>query len=394
MTILKTQPIKSFFLDRHKEFIEVEVVKETAHKRLVKVLEGKRKGKTIAIHPDGVANSKLYPRLFHSTEKPTDFFNFKGRLLMKREGKKNVPDEDKLYRFQPWLTHVIDNINAGENSLLTGGMGVGKTSQIVALAAKCGQSLTRINFNGETRLSDLIGKMQVIEGATVWQDGVLPTAMKEGHWLLLDELDSAEPAILSLLNPVLEEHPILVLKENGGEVVKPHPDFRIFATANSIGAMQDKQGLYAGTNTMNGAFLDRWCVLHIPPMPFKEELRIVKTKVRGIKNRWAKRIVEFANKIRDVSGQSGIEFNDNTFSTRLVLAWAKRSALLNSPIEGAKIAFLDKIAKSEHEVVLRALDTHFGNTERKKRIVTKNDTDAALGIKKKRGRPKKEKPVV
>ena len=391
---MSTQAKKHYFLDRKKQFVECELVKTTSHKRTVKILEGVSKGKTKSIHPEGVAWGKLYPRLFSSSDKPADFFVFKGRVLMKRENDTDgVPVLDSKYRFQPFLTHMIDNINLGENTLLTGGCGCGKTTHVEQLAARCNQPLMRVNLNGETRLSDFIGKLNVIGGETVWVDGILPMAMRRGWWLLLDEIDFADPSLLSLLHPVLEENPCLVIKENKGEVIKPHPNFRVFATSNSIGAMQERAGSYSGTNNMNEAFLDRWQVIMVPNLPLKEELQVVKSKVGGLKHRWAKRIVEFAHKVRDKSLE-GLDFSSDSFSTRRVLSWAKKTALLRSPLEGAKIAWLDKMSASEHEAVLRILELHFGNSGTKrprkaKAESIKAETTSFAPTKKARGRPPK-----
>jgi cobaltochelatase CobS len=279
-----------------------------------------------------------------------------------------TPTTNKGYRFQPFLSHVIDAINSREHVLLTGGTGVGKTTHIMQLAARLNKPVLRANFNGETRLSDFIGKMSVIDGRTIWTDGILPLAMKQGYWLLLDELDFADPAILSLLHPVLEEDPSLLLKENGGELVRPHPNFQIFATANSVGAMNERAGSYSGTNTMNDAFTDRWLVVYVPNLPMAEEIKVIKEKVSGLKNSIVKRIVEFAHKVRN-NEITDIEFGDN-FSTRRVISWAKKTALLQCPIEGAKIAWLDKMNKSDHDVITRILETHFGVSKkiRNKRI--------------------------
>lgn len=388
---MSTKTQKHFFLTRKKEFQEVELVTDGAYKRVVKFLEGENKGKEKVVHPKGAAWGSMYPRLFETTKKPEDAFIFKGRVLMKfnKESTDLTPNIDAFYRFQPFLVHVIDSINVKENILLTGGTGVGKTTHIEQLAARCNQSLVRVNFNGETRLSDFIGKVHVLGGETKWVDGILPMAMRNGYWLLLDEIDFADPSVLSLLHPVLEDNSQLVLKENKGEVIKPHPNFRIFATANSIGAMSDRASTYTGTNHMNEAFLDRWQVLMIPNLNQKEELRIVKSKTPGIKVRWAKRIVEFAQKIRERNVE-GIEFSSDNFSTRKVLSWARKTALLRSPIEGAKLAWVDKLPSSEHEAIIKILQLHFSNTSKKK----KEGGDILASLKedkpkKPRGRPKK-----
>lgn len=93
-------------------------------------------------------------------------------------------------------------------------------------------------------LSDLVGQFVLIEGSTRFVHGPLAVALREGHLLLLNEIDLMDPAELAGLNDVIEGHP-LVIPQNGGEVIRPHPKFRVFATGNSAGA-GDTTGLYPG----------------------------------------------------------------------------------------------------------------------------------------------------
>lgn len=360
--------MKNYFFTREKEFVECEIVEATAHKRTIKLLEGDKAGKTFAVHPENVAWGGLYPRVFESPSKPSHYVVHKGRVMVGNEeaGQKldanAIPAIKEGYRFQPFLKDVIDSIHARENVLLTGGTGVGKTTHITQLAGRIEQPLLRINFNGETRMSDLIGKIQVVGGETRWVDGVLPMAMRQGYWLLLDELDFADPAVLSLLHPVLEDDPVLVLKENSGEIIRPHSNFRLFATANSIGAMSDRAASYTGTNQMNEAFLDRWQVLLVDNLAAKEEVRVLKDESPALKPKWIRQIVDFANQARtkDSNGEQELGYTGDNFSTRKTIAWAKKTALHRCPIKGAKLSWLDKMPESEQEVMLRVLTTMFG----------------------------------
>ena len=384
-----------FFLTREKELVSVDIIHNTPYKRQIRFNEGEQADKVKNVHPEGVAWGTMYPRVFAVDEKPEHIFVHKGRALVQTHPEKDsgaIPSVDH-YRFQPFVSDVIDSIHARENVLLTGGTGVGKTSHILQVAARIKQPVLRINFNGETRMSDLIGKISVINGETVWVDGVLPSAMRKGYWLLLDELDFADPAVLSLLHPVLEEDSQLVLKENGGEIIRPHANFRMFATANSIGAMEDRAGAYGGTNQMNEAFLDRWQVIFVDNLPEKEEIQVVRSKVQGLTMAVAKRIVQFANKARQQDMGDGFQFSGDNFSTRKVLAWAKKTALHRNPILGAKLAWLDKMPKSEQDVVLRILATHFGaragrKSNTKLKVMSKS-VKASGATGKKRGRPAK-----
>ena len=144
--------------------------------------------------------------------------------------------------------------------MLIGHTGAGKTSLIEQVAARAQHGVVRSNMNGQTTVGDFVGFWTVKGGETMWVDGVLPTAMREGLWLIVDEIDFAEPSILAALTAVLEPHGRLTLKEKGNEVVAPHPAFRLFATANAVGAMSQFRHLYQGANLMNEAFLDRWRV--------------------------------------------------------------------------------------------------------------------------------------
>lgn len=354
----------SWFLEKNGTLTRCEIVKQTPYQRQIRFLSGDKKGKLLDIHPEGVSWGKLFPRLFTSdlAEEPQIFTAFHRALQVRntpKEYENAVPRINPDYRFQPFLADIIDSIHQGQSVLLTGGAGVGKTTHITQLASRIHQPLLRINFNGETRMSDLIGKIHVVNGETKWLDGVLPMAMRRGWWLLLDELDFAEPAVLSLLHPVLEDESILVLKENNGEIIRPHPNFRIFATANSIGAMSDRASDFGGTNTMNEAFLDRWQVMLVNNLPVKEEIQILKNAAPGIKTQYAKKIAEFSKKARDGS----FDFTAS-FSTRKAIAWAKKTALHRNPIKGAKLSWLDKMPLEEQEPVEKSLKVHFGTGKR------------------------------
>ena len=364
------QKQRFWHLDKSCALHECEILSESSHNRSLRLLEGPEKGKTVKAHPEGVSWGKLFPRVFQTSgsEKPGVFVAHSRAILRKpcdASAQSAVPKEMPSYRFQPFIADVIDSIHQGQSVILTGGTGVGKTTHITQLAARANQPLLRINFNGETRMSDLIGKVHVLAGETKWIDGVLPMAMRRGWWLLLDELDFAEPAVLSLLHPVLEEESMLVLKENNGEIIRPHPNFRLFATANSIGAMSERSGSYAGTNQMNEAFLDRWQVIMVDNLSVDEEVQVLRQSAPGLKPAWAKLIAQFASKAREKScDDDSVCYSGDNFSTRKSIAWAKKAALHRNPVKGAKLSWLDKLPESEQEPMEKALMAWFGTGKR------------------------------
>jgi len=96
----------------------------------------------------------------------------------------------------------------------------------------------------------------------VFQEGYIPKAMRQGWWVILDEMNLAEPQVLERLNPVIEQPPSLVLSESAGTIfgaggtVPVAPAFHMFATMNPAD--------YVGRSVLSPAFRDRWLIC--PPL--------------------------------------------------------------------------------------------------------------------------------
>ena len=159
------------------------------------------------------------------------------------------------------LSTLADGVNHTLPTLLEGPTSASKTSTIEYLAAISGYTCHRVNLKGQTDTSELLGKF--VPDATAepgkpqwkWQDGLLVVAMKEGHWIILDEINLAEPQIIEAFNSVLETPPSVTLTDNGGVKIGPggqfpvHPNFRVFATMNPG---------YRGRQPLSPAFQNRW----------------------------------------------------------------------------------------------------------------------------------------
>ena len=116
--------------------------------------------------------------------------------------------------------------------------------------------MIRVNITIETDEDDLIGGFRLVDGATVWHNGPVIEALERGAVLLLDEVDLASNKILCL-QPVLEGKGLFLKKI--GKFVQPAAGFNIVATANTKGKGSD-DGRFIGTNVLNEAFLERFCV--------------------------------------------------------------------------------------------------------------------------------------
>ena len=157
---------------------------------------------------------------------------------------------------------VALSVRHGIPCMLEGETATAKTTAILWLAMLARQEAVRVNLSGHTDTGELVGRfVPSTKGgsrAPAWEfaEGYIPKALREGWWVILDEINLAESQVLERLNPVLEMPPTLVLTENDGRRFGPKGDvpvsekFRIFGTMNP--------GEYSGRATLSPAFRDRW----------------------------------------------------------------------------------------------------------------------------------------
>ena len=152
--------------------------------------------------------------------------------------------------------------------------------------------------------------------------GPLSQSVRDGHVLIMNEIDLMDPSELAGLNDVIEGQP-QVIAQNGGEVIRPHPKFRLVATGNSAGA-GDQTGLYQGVLRQNLAFLDRFRLIEIgyPEPPLEDSL--LATAIPAIPAPIREKMIRVANEVRKlfVGGEGGSGMLSVTMSTRGLLRWA------------------------------------------------------------------------
>lgn len=172
-----------------------------------------------------------------------------------------VPAVDTHYDFDLMqVLHFLIALNGGYNTWLFGHTGTGKSTFVEQVASRIGWPVARVNLDSNLERADLVGHTTLHQeaGATVtkFEEGILPRAMQRPGFLLMDEIDAGRPDILFVVQRSLEGNG-LMLTEDGGRIIKPHPLFRFAATANTRGA-GDEYGMYQGTRVMNGSMIDRF----------------------------------------------------------------------------------------------------------------------------------------
>ncbi|WP_322069665.1 AAA family ATPase [Paraburkholderia bannensis] len=265
-----------------------------------------------------------------------------------------VPRINDAYLFTERADDIALDIVENRRVMLIGHTGSGKTSFIEQVAARTGHGVLRANMNGQTTIGDFVGFWTVKGGETVWVDGVLPVAMREGYWLIIDELDFAEPSILAVLTAVLEPNGRLLLKERGNEIVEPHPSFRLFATANAAGAMSAYRHLYQGANLLNEAFLDRWRVYLFDYLSKEEEAEVLLRTLPALTPSIAQTLAAIAADCRAAFAREDLA---STFSTRRLIDWAELMLRTGDVERAAGPAIYAKVS-AEDAALIRSIIRH------------------------------------
>lgn len=260
-----------------------------------------------------------------------------------------VPEIDPNYVYElDGLKNLMLALELNLPIYVWGHAGTGKTTLLEQIAARTRRPALRIQHTLNTEESHIVGQWTAKGGETKFELGPLALAMKYGWMYVADEYDFALPSVLAVYQPVLEGKS-LVIKEADAEnrVIKPHPNFRFCATGNTNGS-GDETGLYQGTNIQNAANYDRFgTVIQANYMKPDLEERILVNQA-GIAETDAKRMIDFANRVRQSYDGSKIS---STISPRALINAAKLGLRRGSYRAGIGLAFTNKLSKVDREVV-------------------------------------------
>tara|TARA_Y100000389_G_scaffold48751_2_gene44149 strand:+ start:19477 stop:20637 length:1161 start_codon:yes stop_codon:yes gene_type:complete len=176
-----------------------------------------------------------------------------------------IPSVDKYFVQWGHFSDVkaIIASNSFYPTYVTGLSGNGKTMMIEQACAKANKHYIRVQITPETDEDDLIGGFRLVNGETVFAEGPVIKAMKQGALLLIDELDRGSNKIMCLQG-VLEGKPVLIKKT--GEIVAPAKGFNVMATANTKGKGSE-DGRFIAANIIDEAFLERFTITMEQPYP-------------------------------------------------------------------------------------------------------------------------------
>src|SRR5690349_10143704 len=193
-----------------------------------------------------------------------------------------VPDVDESYVFDPDTTlAILAGFSHNRRVMVQGYHGTGKSTHIEQVAARLNWPCIRINLDAHISRIDLVGRDAIVlrDGlqVTEFREGLLPWALQHPVALVFDEYDAGRPDVMFVIQRVLEQSGKLTLLDQK-RVIRPHPAFRMFATANTVG-LGDTSGLYHGTQQINQGQMDRWSIVTtLNYLPHDNEVEIVLAK--------------------------------------------------------------------------------------------------------------------
>jgi cobaltochelatase CobS len=253
----------------------------------------------------------------------------------------------QVYLFPPqgYLEKLAYAVAENLPGLLIGETGVGKTQAVRYLAWKTNNGLRRVNLNGATTVDEFLGKLLINE------QGTLVDAMQAGDWMLLDEINACLPEIAFCLHSLLDDDRMVVLTEHDGRIIRPHKNFRLFASMNP-----SEEGRYGGTKMLNEALMDRFpVVIRMEYLPAEQEVEAVLQQSDTNDRELVERMVQVANDVRQAIQNEKIY---GSFSTRRIIDWA-RMAKRFEVREAAQFTVLSKMSSFDAKAVEDILDLYF-----------------------------------
>ena len=268
----------------------------------------------------------------------------------------HVPEVDPDYRFDRSTTlAILAGFAKNRRVMVTGYHGTGKSTHIEQVAARLNWPCVRVNLDSHISRIDLVGKDAIVirEGkqVTEFRDGILPWALQHNVALVFDEYDAGRPDVMFVIQRVLEVSGRLTLLDQN-KVIRPHPAFRLFATANTIG-LGDTTGLYHGTQQINQGQMDRWSIVTtLNYLPHDEEVEIVLAKARHYRSAEGRDIVNRMVRLADLTRNAFANGDLSTvMSPRTVITWAENAEIFNDIAFAFRVTFLNKCDELERALV-------------------------------------------
>lgn len=193
--------------------------------------------------------------------------------------------------------------------LLKGPTGSGKSRFVEAMAHELGRPLVTVSCHEDTSATDLLGRFLVRGGDTVWQDGPLTRAVREGAILYLDEIAEAREDVVVVIHPLTDHRREVYVDKTNERLVAP-PEFMLVVSFNP--------GYQRRIKELKPSTRQRFLAMSFGYPAPDVETEVLENET-GIERAVAKKLVQVAGRIRGLEELGLTE----TVSTRLLVYAAR-----------------------------------------------------------------------
>ena len=310
---------------------------------------------------------ETFPNSLTKIIDPEKVFGFKSnmKILGFKEKTKFVPEVDDAYLFDEITTKaILAGFCYNRRVMIQGYHGTGKSTHIEQVAARLNWPCVRVNLDSHISRLDLVGKDAIVlkdgKQVTEFREGVLPWALQNPVAIVFDEYDAGRADVMFVIQRVLEVSGKLTLLDNN-RVINPHQNFRLFATANTIG-LGDTTGLYHGTQQINQGQMDRWSIVStLNYLSTDAEEKIIISKVPNFNTKDKREIIKSMVSIAELTRNGFISGDLSTvMSPRTVITWAENTNIIEDIDLAFKLTFFNKCDEMERPIVSEYYQRCFG----------------------------------
>ena len=312
-------------------------------------------------------DSDTFPKSLSLEIDSQKVFGFKTNMKIFgfKEKTKFVPEIDASYLFDEVTTKaILAGFSYNRRVMIQGYHGTGKSTHIEQVAARLNWPCVRVNLDSHISRLDLVGKDAIVlkdgKQITEFREGVLPWALQNPVAIVFDEYDAGRADVMFVIQRVLEVAGKLTLLDNN-RVINPHQNFRLFATANTVG-LGDTTGLYHGTQQINQGQMDRWSIVStLNYLPAEAEEKIVISKVPNFNNTDGQKTIKSMVALAELT-RNGFMSGDlsTVMSPRTVITWAENTNIIEDIDLAFKLTFLNKCDEMERPTVSEYYQRCFG----------------------------------
>ncbi|MFN7008833.1 MAG: CbbQ/NirQ/NorQ/GpvN family protein [Allorhizobium sp.] len=213
--------------------------------------------------------------------------------------------------------------------LLKGPTGCGKTRFVGHMAAKLGLPLSTVSCHDDLAAADLTGRYLIKGGDTVWVDGPLTRAVREGGICYLDEVVEARKDVAVVLHPLTDDRRILPL-ERTGEVLSAPPGFMLVVSYNP--------GYQNLLKTLKPSTRQRFVAIEFDFLPRDREIAVVSAE-SGLAEGMVAPLVDLARRLRALKGHD----LEEGVSTRLLVYCASLIHAGLEPCQAVRSAMIEPL---------------------------------------------------